>query len=156
MSNFILPLILLIAFPTTSLPGTEAVNNCPRKCQCIWRDAKITVDCSNQTLASIPTTVERNTQVLNISGNDIPIFGRAHFSRLGLINLQRVSCARCNLVSVDAKAFLGLTNLVELDLSNNKLVEVSKGFNIQMLMWSPIILSVGWCKPHFYSWPHSM
>jgi Leucine-rich repeat (LRR) protein len=76
--------------------------------------------------------VERNTQVLNISGNDIPIFGRAHFSRLGLINLQRVSCARCNLVSVDAKAFLGLTNLVELDLSNNKLVEVSKSFTFNV------------------------
>ena len=105
--------------------GGEAANTCPRKCQCIWRDSKITVDCSNQTLASIPTTVERNTQVLNVSGNDIPTFGRAHFSRLGLINLQRVACAKCNLGSVDPKAFLGLTNLVELDLSNNILTEVS-------------------------------
>ena len=121
---FVPAVIFLTVFPTTTFRPTAAANTCPRKCQCIWRDSKITVDCSNQTLASIPTTVERNTQVLNVSGNDIPIFGRAHFSRLGLINLQRVSCARCNLVSVDPKAFLGLTNLVELDLSNNKLSEV--------------------------------
>ena len=125
VSGFVIPiLIFTIVFPTTTFRPIAAANTCPRKCQCIWRDSKITVDCSNQTLASIPTTVERNTQVLNVSGNDIPTFGRAHFSRLGLINLQRVSCARCNLMSVDPKAFLGLTNLVELDLSNNKLTEV--------------------------------
>ena len=38
-------------------------SSCPRKCQCIWRDSKITVDCSDQELAAIPTTVEANTQV---------------------------------------------------------------------------------------------
>merc|ERR1719150_2789171 len=88
-------------------------SSCPRKCQCIWRDSKITVDCSDQELAAIPTTVEANTQVLNISGNNVPSFGRNHFARLGLTNLQRVSASRCGLVQIDSLAFVGLTNLVE-------------------------------------------
>ena len=83
------------------------------------------MDCSDQTLTAIPSDVGKNSQVLNMSGNSIPLFGRAHFSRLGLLNLQKVSCSRCELESIDAKAFLGLTNLVELDLSVNKLTEVS-------------------------------
>ena len=37
---------------------------CPRKCSCIWRDAKITVDCSNKGLAGIPSNVDPSTQVL--------------------------------------------------------------------------------------------
>jgi len=90
------------------------------------RDSKITVDCSDQTLTSIPSEVGKNTQVLNMSGNIIPLFGRSHFSRLGLHNLQKVACMKCELNSIDSKAFLGLTNLVELDLSGNKLTEVRK------------------------------
>ena len=68
-------------------------------------------------------------QVLNISGNNVPSFGRNHFARLGLTNLQRVSAERCSLVQIDGLAFIGLTNLVELDLSLNKLVEVSYFFS---------------------------
>ena len=63
-TGLFLTLLVFACLPSPSLlPGGEAANTCPRKCQCIWRDSKITVDCSNQTLASIPTTVERNTQV---------------------------------------------------------------------------------------------
>ena len=64
-------------------------------------------------------------QVLNISGNNVPLFGRNHFARLGLTNLQRVAASRCGLVQIDGLAFIGLTNLVELDLSLNQLAEVS-------------------------------
>ena len=46
-----------------ALLAVTGISSCPRKCQCIWRDSKITVDCSDQELAAIPTTVEANTQV---------------------------------------------------------------------------------------------
>ena len=46
-----------------ALLAVTGISSCPRKCQCIWRDSKITVDCSDQELAAIPTTVEPNTQV---------------------------------------------------------------------------------------------
>ena len=65
-------------------------------------------------------------QVLNISGNNVPLFGRRHFARLGLTNLQRVSASRCGLVQIDSLAFVGLTNLVELDLALNDLTEVKR------------------------------
>ena len=71
--------------------------------------------------SNIPTL-----QVLNISGNNVPLFGRRHFARLGLTNLQRVAASRCGLVQIDSLAFVSLTNLVELDLSLNDLSEVNK------------------------------
>ena len=51
--------IVLAIYPALVIPQGSS---CPRKCQCIWRDSKITVDCSDKSLASIPTTVEINTQ----------------------------------------------------------------------------------------------
>ena len=69
-------------------------------------------------------------QVLNISGNNVPLFGRRHFARLGLTNLQRVSASRCGLVQIDSLAFVGLTNLVELDLALNDLTEVKRNANV--------------------------
>ena len=67
-------------------------------------------------------------QVLNISGNNVPLLGRRHFARLGLTNLQRIAASRCGLVQIDSLAFIGLTNLVELDLALNELIEVTFHF----------------------------
>ena len=65
---------------------------------------------------------------LNMSGNSIPILSARQFSRLGLVNLQRISMARCGLAQMDGHAFGGLNNMVELDLSFNELQEVSTYF----------------------------
>lgn len=103
----------------------SVASTCPRKCECIWRDAKITVDCSNQGLGSVPTDVDVSSQVLNVSGNHIPLFNGRQFSRFGLTNLQRISASNCGLGQIDGHAFQGLTNLVELNLDNNNLAEVN-------------------------------
>ena len=97
---------------------------CPRKCECLWRDSKITVDCSKAGLAAIPDTVESTVQVLNASYNNIPHLPTRVFSRVGLTNLQRVSLDHCALGQVDGHAFHGLANLVELNLAYNSLSEV--------------------------------
>ena len=55
----------------------------------------------------------------------MPLLGRRHFARLGLTNLQRIAASRCGLVQIDSLAFIGLTNLVELDLALNELIEVT-------------------------------
>ena len=52
-------IILLAIYPVLVIPQGSS---CPRKCQCIWRDSKITVDCSDKLLANIPTTVGIDTQ----------------------------------------------------------------------------------------------
>ena len=64
--------------------------------------------------------------VLNMSGNVIPLLMGQQFSTLGLINLQRISMAKCGLVQIDGHAFGGLNNLVELDLSQNQLKQVRR------------------------------
>ena len=58
-----------------ALLAVTGISSCPRKCQCIWRDSKITVDCSDQELAAIPTTVEANTQVRSHRGRVIEVVG---------------------------------------------------------------------------------
>ena len=79
-------------------------------------------------------------QVLNISGNNVPLFGRNHFARLGLTNLQRVAASRCGLVQIDGLAFIGLTNLVELDLSLNQLAEVNSIHYTMYMTFSVLIV----------------
>lgn len=46
------------------------------------------------------------------------------FLQLGITNLQRIYCSYCGIVEIEAKAFHRLTNLVELDLSENAMREV--------------------------------
>ena len=114
----------LIFLTVLTLSTDLASSACPRKCECLWRDSKITVDCSNAGLAAVPDTVEPTTQVLNASHNNIPHLPARVFSRVSLTNLQRVSFERCGLSQIDGHAFHGLANLVELDLSYNRLLDV--------------------------------
>ena len=57
-----LPRLAVVGLLAAAAAVAEA--KCPRKCSCIWRDAKITVDCSNKGLAGIPSNVDPSTQVL--------------------------------------------------------------------------------------------
>ena len=54
-------LLLVVVALAVGLAGAK----CPRKCSCIWRDAKITVDCADKGLAGIPSNVDPSTQVRN-------------------------------------------------------------------------------------------
>ncbi|XP_040563746.1 uncharacterized protein [Lepeophtheirus salmonis] len=118
--HYYVPIIFLLL--TLLVPITT--EKCPPRCQCLWRNSKITADCTNRELESIPVDIEVNTQVLNISGNDIPSLIKDQFSRLGLTNLQRVAASGCGLSSIHDHAFSGLTNLVELELADNHLQEI--------------------------------
>ena len=60
-----------------------------------------------------------------MSGNAIPVLSARQFSRFDLVNLQRLSASSVGLESVDGTAFDGLTNLIEMDLAENLLTEVS-------------------------------
>jgi Leucine-rich repeat (LRR) protein len=66
-------------------------------------------------------------QSLNLSGNAIPVLSARQFSRFGLVNLQRLSLSKSGVEQVDGSAFDGLTNLIEMDLAENLLTEVSRG-----------------------------
>ena len=59
------PSTLVVPFLLTTVIVLAGAK-CPRKCSCIWRDAKITVDCSNKGIAGIPSNVDPSTQVRTI------------------------------------------------------------------------------------------
>lgn len=97
---------------------------CPDSCTCKWKGGKQTVECVNKGLIALPEGIHPETQVLDISGSTLQILHRTLFQRYGLVNLQRVYLARCRLGHLDDLTFQGLTNLVELDLSDNMLTSI--------------------------------
>ncbi|XP_058826512.1 uncharacterized protein LOC131686263 [Topomyia yanbarensis] len=98
------------------------VDGCPSEvCVCKWKGGKQTVECGGRSLNRIPEGMDPGTQVLNFSGNGLTILQSERFKRMDLINLQKIYMARNQLIKIHDRAFRGLTNLVELDLSENML-----------------------------------
>lgn len=94
---------------------------CPKPCQCKWRDGKETVSCPDAEFIDIPRGLDPSTQVLDLKKNNLQILPRDAFVDTGLVNLQKVWLNFCNLKHMDSGAFNKLANLVELDLSHNLL-----------------------------------
>lgn len=100
---------------------------CPSVCICKWKSGKQTVECMDRALITIPEGIDQETQVLNMSGNNLQILSREMFLRAGLVNLQRVFLRSCRIGQIDDLAFSGITNLIELDLSHNLLTSIPSG-----------------------------
>lgn len=104
---------------------------CPAGCACKWKNGKQTVECVDKKVTSVTLAlgIDPATQVLDISDNDLSAAGLPHdtFAAAGLSNLQRIHASRCNVYYVHDRAFRGLTNLVDLDLSGNCLRQVPTG-----------------------------
>ena len=73
---------------------------------------------------AIPPGIAPSTQVLDLRGNNIRVLNNNVFLQLGITNLQRIYCPYCGIVEIEPRAFHRLTNLVELDLSENAMREV--------------------------------
>lgn len=101
--------------------------SCPNACLCKWKGGKQTVECTNRALITIPESIDAETQVLDLSENNLQILPRETFVRAGLLNLQRVYLRGCRIGQIDDLAFKGLTNLIELDLSHNLLTAIPSG-----------------------------
>lgn len=107
--------------------ATGLSGSCPTVCACKWKGGKQTVECIDRALITIPENVDSETQVLDMSGNNLQILPRETFRRAGLLNLQRVYLKSCRVGQIDDQAFRGLTNLIELDLSHNLLTAIPSG-----------------------------
>lgn len=114
----------VVVLLTAVLVMVVSSSTCPTVCSCRWKYGKETVECRGQQLASLPSGVDDDTQVLDLSGNNLVTLPRHAFRRAGLINLQKIYLSDCKIGSIDDTAFAQLTNLVELDLSDNLLTEV--------------------------------
>ena len=74
-------------------------------------------------------------QVLDLSGNLLETLPNAVFVEKDLANLQDISLSKCGIFHVDEGAFKHLTNLVALDLSDNRissLTALTAAFNVSI------------------------
>lgn len=120
--NLLLITVMLILLRISEGRGMSQV--CQTVCACKWKGGKQTVECIDRALITIPDSIDPNTQVLDMSGNNLQNLPRDTFIRTGLVNLQKIYLRKCRLGKIDDDAFKGLTNLVELDLSFNLLTSI--------------------------------
>lgn len=117
-------LMMSLRLQVTEGRGGIGISSCQTVCACKWKGGKQTVECIDRSLGSIPESIDPNTQVLDMSDNNLRTLPRDTFIKSGLVNLQKVYLRNCRLGHIDDYAFKGLTNLVELDLSHNILTGI--------------------------------
>jgi len=115
---------VFLLYAVTVLGVAASGDKCADECSCKWKSGKRTVECVGRALTSIPEWIDPETQVLDTSGNDIRHLASNIFVRVRLTNLQRLYLRECHIDRIDSEALAGLTNLVELDLSYNRLTVV--------------------------------
>ncbi|PSN58172.1 hypothetical protein C0J52_00975 [Blattella germanica] len=115
---------VLVTMTVLSAGVAATEDHCRTVCSCIWKGGKQTVECINRGLITIPEKVHPETQVLDMSGNNLNNLPRDMFIRAKLLNLQKVYLSKCRIGQIDDNALNGLTNLVELDLSHNLLTSI--------------------------------
>lgn len=113
-----LVLAVLCLHPVYSMP------ECLSICSCKWKNGKETVECVGADLVNVPSGLNTGAQVLDLSGNLLHTLKTKAFQKVGLVNLQKIYLTRCGLVTITSDAFYQVSNLVELDLSNNFLTTV--------------------------------
>nr|CDS18020.1 slit 1 protein [Echinococcus granulosus] len=110
---------------------------CDGVCYCSRNEA--VVDCSPQDrIIGVPTNLPPGTQKLVIQGGFFPDPGHLSAKNLtGLAHLVSLRIVNSQLRSVQSRAFLGMTNLRDLDLSLNLLYRIEPhtfyGLNLQTL-----------------------
>ncbi|KAI5710987.1 hypothetical protein M8J76_006682 [Diaphorina citri] len=116
--KFILSVFLLTLLASV----TQA--SCPLGCSCKWKAGKRTVECIDRNFYTIPEGIDLDTQVLDLSSNNINVLQKEIFLQMGITNIQKLYLRKCKLEFVDDRAFRGVTNMDELDLSDNLLSTV--------------------------------
>ncbi len=97
---------------------------CPVMCSCKWKSGKQSVECSDKGLIVIPEGIDQETQLLDMSDNNLQVLPKETFVRAALLDLQKVYLRNCSIGQIDDRALLGLSNVVDLDLSRNLLTSV--------------------------------
>ncbi|XP_011496152.1 PREDICTED: immunoglobulin superfamily member 10-like [Ceratosolen solmsi marchali] len=98
--------------------------SCPNLCICKWKAGKEWVECASRGFQGLPQGAREETQVFDLSGNQLLNLSSDCFFILRLFNLQKLYLGRSHIQYVSARAFTGLQGLVELELSENELDRV--------------------------------
>lgn len=115
--------LLCLVAALSQLPRSQCFT-CSERCKCIWRNGKMYAECALQGLSALPTGLDEELQVLNLTHNLIQALPERAFQGAKLVNVQKLYLSHCELSRIDDSALFKVTNLIELDLSDNKLSTV--------------------------------
>ncbi|KAF4533054.1 hypothetical protein B566_EDAN002617 [Ephemera danica] len=117
--------LLLVVLLAVNVAGDAVAGpdwtDCPASCKCKWSSGKKNALCTEAGLSTVPSFLNGEVQVLDLSGNPIPTLGKDAFSSVGLLNLQRIYLKGCGVKEINRDAFRDLNILVAVDLSSNGL-----------------------------------
>lgn len=116
-SSCALPLVFLLSI-SVCLAESES---CPYLCDCKWKGGKETVECQQAGFYMVPKNLPPGTQALDLGRNNLQVLPKDTFMLVGLVHLQKIYLRQCNIIQIDKEAFRSLSNLVELDISDNQL-----------------------------------
>lgn len=115
--------LLLVSLLACLHPATGS-DSCPAVCNCKWKSGKKSVECSDKGIITIPEGIDPETQLLDMSGNNLQTLPKETFVRAALLDLQKVYLRDCQIGQIDDRALQGLSNVVDLDLSRNLLTSI--------------------------------
>lgn len=111
--------LLLVVLLAACFAGATDWSDCPASCHCKWSSGKKQAKCVNVGLTAVPSSLNSDIQVLDLSGNQIPYLTRDAFRSVGLVNLQKIFLRGAGVREVHRDAFRDLRILIEVDLSSN-------------------------------------
>ncbi|UYV60182.1 kek1 [Cordylochernes scorpioides] len=102
----------------------DAKSNCAPGCSCKWKSGKQTAECIEAKLLGVPLDLNTNTQVLDLTDNSLQTLPSKVFFHAQIIHLQKLYMIKCKISQIAEDAFHGLSNLIELYLSDNYITEI--------------------------------
>ncbi|XP_044146811.1 trophoblast glycoprotein [Bufo gargarizans] len=116
---------------------SEQQTQCPKSCEC--SDAARTVKCVNKSLKEVPKNLPSYVKNLFITYNNIHNVQEGSFNEV-LTNLTNLSLSSNHLQELGRNTFRNLPGLQHLDLSNNKLANISDlSFQVGGGLSSPLL-----------------
>lgn len=97
---------------------------CPKQCDCDMEDGLNRATCSNQNIIEVDVGVPRIVQVYCLSHNAITELDNFCFKEIGYSSLKILNLSYNLIYWIGLHAFAGLEELVQLDLSNNRLRDI--------------------------------
>ncbi|XP_023288935.1 leucine-rich repeat-containing protein 24 isoform X2 [Orussus abietinus] len=107
--------------------GQEDWQSSCEPCKCKWVSGKKTAECIKENLTNVPNSLSPDIQILDLTGNRIGHVGYEAFSRVSLVNLQKLVLRECGIEAVHVEAFKGLKIVIEIDLSANRIKTLHPG-----------------------------
>lgn len=80
--------------PLVTHSAGASASGCPARCSCKWKSGKKYVECVGVDFAKVPSGVDSDAQVLDLSENPLVTLHNRVFLSNGLTNLQKIFLSR--------------------------------------------------------------